>query len=105
LNEGLAAAGTDYEEPVVHAGATETSLVLAIDESAVREDRLPVGYEGEISPSTLFCEGMDHYDDDGVLGDATRGTAAAGERILATLTDAYTTEIRRELSREASSEN
>lgn len=96
LNEGFGEVVDDHEEPVVHAGATETSLMLAIDESAVREDVVREGYDGEISSSTLFRDGIDHYDDDGVLGDPTRANRAAGERILETLTEAYADQIERE---------
>jgi creatinine amidohydrolase len=96
LNEGSGNALDDYEEPVVHAGATETSLMLAIDESAVREDALQAGYDGEIASSTLFRDGIDHYDDGGVLGDPTRASRAAGEQILDTITEAYVAEIERE---------
>lgn len=96
LNEGFGDVVEDYEEPVVHAGASETSMMLAIDESAVREDAIKAGYEGEISASTLFRDGIDHYDDEGVLGDPNRASRAAGERILDVLTEAYVDDIERE---------
>lgn len=96
LNEGLGEVVDNYEEPVVHAGATETSLVRAIDESVIREDAIRPGYEEEIATSTLFRKGIDHYDDGGVLGDPARASKAAGERILELLIDTYVDEIERE---------
>ena len=32
MNEGLREAGVEYEEPVIHAGAAETAIVLAVNE-------------------------------------------------------------------------
>ena len=99
MNEGMAEAGVDYEEPVIHAGAAETAIVLAVAEGLVRTDELAVGHEGPVSPSRLFSEGFRAITETGVLGDPREGTAEAGEAILEKLTEAFVERI--EAEREA----
>jgi creatinine amidohydrolase len=101
LNAGLASAGVDYHEPVIHAGAAETSMVLATEPDLVRTDRLDVGLEGEISTDRLLEEGFDSIAPNGVLGDPRKATAAAGEAIFELVTDAYVEEIRAERGKAA----
>lgn len=95
-NEGLAAAGVDYEEPVVHAGAMETAMVLAVSEGLVRTDELELGHEGPVSVSRLLSEGFRAVSENGVLGDPRRATAEAGEEILDRITAAYVERIEAE---------
>lgn len=95
LDEGLSAAGIDVDEPVVHAGASETAMLLAIEPSLVEGD-LPEGHTGTVSAAALFADGVETYDESGVLGDARPATAAAGEVLLEHITDAYTAYIRDE---------
>jgi len=95
-NEGLSEAGIDYHEPVIHAGAVETAVVLAIDEGLVRSENLEVGLEGEVSTARLLSEGMDAVTENGVLGDPRKATAEAGEAILERLTEAYAEQIEAE---------
>ena len=99
LNEGLSAAGIEYEQDVIHAGAAETSVVLAIDEGLVRTDALERGPEGDISPARLLSEGFKSITENGVLGDPNEATAEAGDRIIETVTEAYVERI--EVEREA----
>lgn len=82
MNEGLAEVGIDYEEPAVHAGATETAIVLAVAEDLVRTDAIEAGYEGDISPARLLSEGFHAVTENGVLGDPRKATVEAGEAIL-----------------------
>lgn len=95
-NEGLATGGVDYEEPVIHAGAVETAVVMAVDEDLVREDQLAVGHEGELWTARLLSEGFKSITETGVLGDPRKATPKAGEAILETITEAYATQIERE---------
>ncbi|MFD1600372.1 creatininase family protein [Halobellus rarus] len=95
LQEGLAAAGIDVDEPVVHAGASETAMLLAIEPSLVVDD-LPEGHTGTVSAAALFTRGVEVYDKNGVLGDARPATAAAGETILEHVAEAHTSYIRDE---------
>jgi creatinine amidohydrolase len=96
MNEALAAAGVDYDEPVVHAGAVETAMVLAIDEGLVRTENLDLGHEGPVPVSRLLGEGFDAITENGVLGDPREATVEAGERIFETITDAYVERIEEE---------
>ncbi|WP_313695375.1 creatininase family protein [Halorarum halobium] len=87
-NEGLREAGLD-EEPVIHAGAAETAIVMAVEEGLVRTDRLEPGHEGEVSTARLLSEGFESITETGVLGDPREATAEAGELILERVTGAY----------------
>ncbi|RKD97643.1 creatininase family protein [Halopiger aswanensis] len=99
LNEGLSEAGIEYDQDVIHAGAAETSIVLAIDEGLVRTDALEPGHEGDVSPARLLSEGFKSITENGVLGDPREATAEAGERIVEKVAAAYVDRI--EAEREA----
>lgn len=96
LNEGLDEAGIDYEQDVVHAGAAETAMVLAIDEDLVREAHLEPGPEGDISSARLLSEGFDSITESGALGDPTKASAEAGEVIIQKVVEAYVEHVRAE---------
>ncbi|MGN8217659.1 creatininase family protein [Halococcus morrhuae DSM 1307] len=95
-NEGLSEAGIEYEEPVIHAGAIETAVVLAVNEGLVRTDRIEVGHEEEITTSQLLSEGFKAITENGVLGDPREATPEAGEAILDTIATAYVEQIETE---------
>ena len=99
LNEGLHEAGVEYEEPVIHAGAAETAVVMAVDEDLVRTDELAVGHQGDLSTARLLSEGFKSITESGVLGDPRKATPEAGEAILETVTAAYVEQV--EAEREA----
>ncbi|MEF8873578.1 MAG: creatininase family protein [Candidatus Thermoplasmatota archaeon] len=80
-------AGIEYEEKLIHSGGTETSVMLALDEDLVDEDRLEKGYEDEVALSLVFTKGLRHFTENGVLGDARKSSKEAGERILQNLSD------------------
>lgn len=98
MNEGMREAGVDYQEPVIHAGAAETAIVLAVAEDLVRTDALEIGVEGEISVGRLLNAGFDAVTENGVLGDPREATAEAGEAILDRIADTYAERIDRERS-------
>lgn len=95
-NEGLRAGGVEYQEDVIHAGAVETAIVMAVNEGLVRTDELDVGHEGDISVSRLLSEGFEAITENGVLGDPREATPEAGEAILDAVTEAYAERIRAE---------
>jgi creatinine amidohydrolase len=99
MNEGLREAGVEYEEPVIHAGAAETAIVLAANEGLVRTDEIEVGHEEEITTSRLLSEGFKAITENGVLGDPREATPEAGETILETVATAYAEKI--EVERDA----
>lgn len=72
------------EDVDLHAGYTETSLLLHLCPDRVRLDRAEAGNTGmlrEILP-TLMAEGVRAVSPNGVLGDPTGASAAEGERVL-----------------------
>ncbi|MFB6254726.1 MAG: creatininase family protein [Halobacteriaceae archaeon] len=96
MNEGLREAGIEYEEPVIHAGAAETAIVLAVCEELVRTDELKLGYEGPLSVSRLLSDGFKSITENGVLGDPRQATSEGGEEILEQITAVYVEKIRSE---------
>jgi creatinine amidohydrolase len=79
------------EEAGWHAGAAETSEMLAINPDLVRQDQLRRGYLGpsgfgRILPNTLI-KGWAELDERGVMGDAQKSSAKFGERILCAIAD------------------
>lgn len=95
-NVGLREGGVDYQEDVIHAGAAETAVVLAVNEGLVRTDELDAGYEGDVSVSRLLSEGFKSIARNGVLGDPREGTPEAGEAILDTIASEYAERIEAE---------
>jgi creatinine amidohydrolase len=89
LNEGLTEAGIEYDQDVIHAGAAETAMVLAMDEGLVRTEQFECGPEGDISPARLLSEGFRSITENGVLGDPTHATVEAGERIIENVVETY----------------
>lgn len=96
MNEGLRKAGLDYQESVIHAGAAETAVVLAINESLVRTDKYESGHEGDISTSKLLSDGFKSITKNGVLGDPQKATKEAGEEVLETVATSYAEQIKAE---------
>jgi creatinine amidohydrolase len=96
MNEGLREAGVEYQEPVIHAGAAETAIVLAVNEGLVRRDELEPGHEGDLSVSRLLSDGFRSITRNGVLGDPRKATPEAGEAILERITAAYVERIEAE---------
>lgn len=77
-----------------HANEHETSMVLAIDPSFVRVDRLAAEVEPWMAASSVVREagpllrqagGIGRLAPSGVIGDPTRATAAKGEALLAAM--------------------
>ena len=73
-----------------HAGRTETSILLALDPAAVRQEAAAPGATAplaELLPA-LRAGGVAAVSPTGVLGDPTGATAEEGERMLAGITEA-----------------
>lgn len=97
LEAGLREAGIEVDEPVSHAGASETAMVLALAPELVAED-LPEGYTDHVSAAALFAEGVETHAENGVLGDARPATAEAGETLLEFVADAHADYVRDEFA-------
>lgn len=72
-----------------HAGHTETSMLLALDPACVHLDRLEVGNTQPLADllPALREGGLQSVTANGILGDPTRASAAAGRELLAELVD------------------
>jgi mycofactocin precursor peptide peptidase len=89
LNAAIPAAEIEWvpcatEEVDLHAGLTETSLMLHLRPEAVRLDRAEAGNTqplSEILPA-MMAGGVAAVSPNGVLGDPSGATAAEGERVL-----------------------
>ncbi len=74
--------GLSKEEAGIHAGETETSMVLAAEKAFVREDRFTKGFLNSLGPpeiEKLFNVGLKSITDIGVLGDPRSASAARGK--------------------------
>lgn len=73
-----------YDGADMHAGRTETSVMMHIAPHAVRTDRLLVGNTQPVHEilSTMRDGGVQAVSDSGVLGDATTATAEHGAQVL-----------------------
>jgi creatinine amidohydrolase len=75
--------GVDAAKSGAHSGEWETSLMLALRPDQVKMDRATVGFMGELSEVTSkVFDGIQHLDQNGVLGDPRPATPEAGERYL-----------------------
>lgn len=99
MNQAMKDAGIDYEEPVIHSGASETSVMLSIKKELVNMDEMEKGYEGPVPVSLLFSKGLRHFTENGVLGDPTKGNTKAGDYILEKLSSSIAEQIEEERSK------
>ena len=79
------------DEHDMHAGETETSLLLHALPTAVRTDLVAdaPGYE----PRVMTFYGVKHYSRQGVIGAPSKATEAKGKVVLKTLVDEMDNEI------------
>ncbi len=81
--ESSRAFGVDAAKSGAHSGEWETSLMLALRPDQVKMERATVGFMGELSEVTSkVFDGIQHLDQNGVLGDPRPATAEAGKRYL-----------------------
>lgn len=85
-----------YEGGDMHAGRTETSLLLHIDPRLVRTDRIQPGPMIEPSGAirTMRTQGVKAVSENGVLGDPTTATAEHGLEVLTMYTDSMVSMLR-----------
>lgn len=83
LRRESAGLGVSAEASGHHAGELETSILLAIDRSVVRERQLVPGFvEPTDDPQALFYPSLRPHAANGTVGDPTRANPARGERYL-----------------------
>jgi len=95
-NSIMAEYGVSFREAGSHAGATETSLMLAIRNELVRMDKVVEGYTGDYTTSQLYSHGIKAISEIGILGDPRKANEEAGKRILEKLVEYYVEKIKRE---------
>lgn len=82
-----------------HAGAGETTVVLAIQPQLVRQERYQKGYTGdEFNLEKLLVGGMKRISQNGVLGDPRGATAEMGEKVVTNIAEAYAKQVRQDLA-------
>ncbi|MFE2992600.1 mycofactocin biosynthesis peptidyl-dipeptidase MftE [Streptomyces sp. NPDC059262] len=79
-----------------HAGRTETSMMLRLRRSAVREDRAVAGPTDPVHllMDRLVAESVRGVSPSGVLGDPAGARASEGERLLDRMADRLATDLR-----------
>ena len=75
--------GVDAAKSGAHSGEWETSLMLALRPDQVKMERATVGFMGELSEITSkVFDGIQHLDQNGVLGDPRPASIEAGKQYL-----------------------
>lgn len=78
-----------YQGGDMHAGRTETSLMLHLRESSVRVDKIPSASDPGISVDDLRAKGVKAVSPSGVLGQPERATAEHGEQVFVAYCDSF----------------
>ncbi len=89
--------GAPQDVDVIHADATETSIMMARHGGLVAGHRLERGLVGRIDVQELLRRGLRAMTPNGVLGDATLARPEIGEAVLERLSDHLAAFVRREL--------
>lgn len=95
-NSIMAEYGVSFREAGSHAGATETSLMLAIRSEFVRMNKAVEGYIGDYTTSQLYSHGVKAISETGILGDPRKASGEAGKKILEKLIEYYIEKIKKE---------
>jgi creatinine amidohydrolase len=78
------------EEAGAHAGESETSLMMALNDNLVAKNRFQAGYTGDLGDEqiqVILKKGMPALTDIGVLGDPTKASSVKGMIYLERLAD------------------
>ena len=105
LLECLVAASAEYgitaNESGAHAGESETSIMMALEQDLVVKNRFAPGYVGSLGEGELKIvleQGMASLTEIGVLGDPRKASAEKGEAYLDRLTGFVVQEIKKQLN-------
>jgi creatinine amidohydrolase len=90
--------GVTPEEAGAHAGEWETSMILALDPSAVHPERGEAGYLGPLPPvfDQINRDGMESITPNGVLGDPAKASPDHGRAYLQRMADLLAAHVRAE---------
>lgn len=92
--------GISEEEAGAHAGETETSLMLFLEEHLVKQERFSPGYLGPLGEKEVeivLKKGMPSLSEKGTLGDPTKATSKKGETYLEKIVDFFVEEIKKQI--------
>ncbi len=78
-----------------HADLIETSMMLYLRPDSVRADRLERGFVGQPDFTVMMREGLQHYTDNGVLGDPRGASPGIGKDLIDAWVRYAAEEIRR----------
>lgn len=98
-NDALSDFGLSAAEGGWHAGAAETSVMMAMHPEMVRMDMLKPGYVDDVDhrlPDS-FTFGFRHLSEDGIFGDPTKARPDIGQAIVTALVDVFLGGIGRSL--------
>ena len=90
LNQASARYGVSAGDSGAHAGESETSIMMALENGLVAADRFAPGYIGplgEAEMKVIFEKGMPALTSNGVLGDPRTASAEKGEEYLERFAD------------------
>jgi creatinine amidohydrolase len=91
--------GITPEEAGYHAGASETSFIMAYKPELVARDMLQRGYVGPYAEKYFYTvQELQRIAPLGIFGDPTKATKELGEKLIEATTDQYVEIIRHELS-------
>lgn len=96
MKEGAKISGIPVDAVGGHAGAGETSLILAYKPQLVRLDSMKSGYIGSFT-NKYVREGFKALTETGVLGEPKYASKEAGERITELILEMYVEKIKNEL--------
>jgi creatinine amidohydrolase len=99
LNAASAEFGIKANESGAHAGESETSIMMALEENLVIKDRFAPGYVGltrEKELKIISEQGMPALTQNGILGDPRKASADKGEIYLNRLTEFLIQEIKKQ---------
>lgn len=96
MNEAMAEYHVSAEEAGSHAGAAETSFVIAYKPQLVREGEMRAGYMGPLT-GRYVREGFKAVTPTGVLGDPTKASRDAGARMIDLVVDMCVEMTKKEL--------
>ncbi len=82
---------------IKHAGAAETSILLAENKDLVRENKIKKGFTGDLEKSSLFTNGIKEYSKNGVLGDPEKASKEVGEKLVDAMVNYFSEKILKEI--------
>lgn len=89
--------GAPQDVDVIHAEATETSIMMVRHPHLVAKERAERGFLGRVDPQEVFRLGMRAITPNGIFGDARLATREIGEALLDRLTDYFAATVRQRL--------